>query len=62
MTLPHERVMAVINTRTFLFNLLDPKKTPRVPSYIRKYARDCLKHYPDTAGLVDVFKQTKRKK
>jgi hypothetical protein len=25
---------------------MDPKKTPRVPSVVRKEAYRCLKHYP----------------
>ena len=46
MTMPNERRYAVNNTRQFLLDLLDPKKTPRVPSAIRKEAGRCLKHYP----------------
>ena len=46
MTLPDERYRAVINTEKFLQDLLDPKKTPRVPKDIRKQAYWCLRHYP----------------
>lgn len=46
MTLPYERIYAVDNTREFLFDLLDPKKTPRIPKDIRIKARALLKHYP----------------
>lgn len=46
MTLPYERRWAVDNTRQFLIDLLDPKKTPRVPRAVRKEAYRCLKHYP----------------
>jgi len=46
MTLPDERYRALIYTRDFLRDLLDPKKTPKVPRAIRSKARDCLKHYP----------------
>jgi len=46
MTMPDERRDAVNSTRIFLFDLLDPQKTPRVPSAIRKEAGRCLKHYP----------------
>ena len=46
MTLPIERKWAIDNTRLFLRDLMDPKKTPRVPSAIRKEAYRCLKHYP----------------
>jgi len=46
MTLPTERTWAIKNTQSFLRDLLDPKKTPRVPSAVRKEAYRCLKHYP----------------
>ena len=46
MTMPIERKYAVDNTRIFLYNLMDPKKTPRVPKAIRLEAYRCLKHYP----------------
>ncbi len=46
MTLPDERYRAVINTEQFLKDLLDPKKTPRVPKDIRKQAYWCLRHFP----------------
>ena len=48
MTLPYERRNAVNRTREFLYELLDPKKTPRVPKPIREQAYRCLKHYPLT--------------
>ena len=46
MTLPHERELAVHNTREFLLSLLNPTLTPRVPRAIRLEARALLKHYP----------------
>lgn len=46
MTIPIERTYAIINTRAFLLDLLDRKKTPRVPIEIREKARRLLKHYP----------------
>jgi len=46
MTMPIERKYAIDNTRIFLYNLMDPKKTPRVPKAIRLEAYRCLKHYP----------------
>ena len=46
MTLPDERYRAVIQTREFLFDLADPKKTPRLPKQIRQQAIWCLRHYP----------------
>ena len=46
MTMNYERRNAVNRTRELLFDLLNPKKTPRVPKAIREEARCCLKHYP----------------
>ena len=46
MTLPHERVRAIHAARRLLFDLLDPKATPRVPREVRRYASRVLKHYP----------------
>lgn len=46
MTLPFERTRAVIYTEDFLQELLDPKRTPRVPIKIRKQAASLLRHYP----------------
>lgn len=46
MTLPYERKNAVMRTAEFLKDLMDPKKTPRVPKEIRKKAYSCLRHYP----------------
>lgn len=46
MTLPDERYRAIIRARNFLQDLLDPKKTPRVPRKIRDEAYSALKHFP----------------
>jgi hypothetical protein len=46
MTLPYERYRAIKYTEQFLTDLLDPKKTPRVPKEIRQRAYSCLRHYP----------------
>lgn len=46
MTIPSERYNAIIRARDFLRDLLDPKKTPRVPKTIRKQAYYTLKHFP----------------
>ena len=35
-------------TREFLRELLDPKKTPKVPKSIRKHALSCLRHWPNS--------------
>lgn len=46
MTMPDERYRAVVYTQQFLLDLLNPKKTPRVPKEIRQRARSMLRHYP----------------
>lgn len=46
MTIPYERTRAVNHTREFLFQLIDPKKTPRLPKYVRQQAHHLLRHYP----------------
>jgi hypothetical protein len=46
MTLPQEEYLSLINSRKFLLELLDPKKTPKVPKKVRLQARNCLKHFP----------------
>lgn len=46
MSLPDEKIRAMISSRQFLFDLLDPKKTPRVPKAVRLQARRLCKHWP----------------
>ena len=46
MTLPHERYRAMKCGYQFLLDLQDPKKTPKVPKYIRQRASSVLRHYP----------------
>ena len=56
-TMPNERRYAVNHTRQFLLDLLDPKKTPRVPSAVRKEAGRCLKHYPGEYIMLKVSEE-----
>ena len=56
MTLPFERTNAVNNAREFLWRLLDPKETPRVPRRIRQMARSVLKHFPRNFDVKAVNK------
>jgi hypothetical protein len=51
MTVPIERTRAVNKAREFLYDLLDPKKTPRVPKAVREKALRVLKHYPGSYYL-----------
>ena len=46
MSLPDEKYRSINNAREFLRSLLDPKKTPRVPSKFRKEAYWALRHFP----------------
>jgi hypothetical protein len=46
MTLPFEEKRAINYTREFLYDLLIPSKTSRVPKEIRDRARSLLRHYP----------------
>lgn len=54
MTLPDERYNAVIRTREFLYDLIDPKKTPKIPKSIRQQAVWCLRHYPNVYEMDEV--------
>lgn len=51
MTLPNERTRAIRQTREFLMDLLNPKKTPKVPKEIRQRAYWALKHFPSDLDL-----------
>ena len=55
--MPDERRNAVNITRQFLLDLLDPKKTPRVPSAVRKEAGRCLRHYPGEYYMLKASEQ-----
>lgn len=52
-----ERHNAVNRAREFLYELMDPKKTPRIPKYIRNEARACLKHYPSEYDMERAAEQ-----
>lgn len=56
MTLPPERKRAVENTREFLWTLLNPAHTPRVPKLVRIQARYLLKHYPHNHEMDEAAK------
>ncbi len=51
MTLPYERTNSVKQARDFLRDLLDPKKTPRIPKEIRKRAYWALRHFPSDLDM-----------
>lgn len=47
MTLPDERYRAIMFAKNLCEDLLDPRKTPRVPKDIRRRALSVLRHFPD---------------
>ena len=51
MTMPYERTRAMIETKTFLQDLLSSSTTPRVPKSVREMARTLLRHYPSHADI-----------
>lgn len=58
MTLPDERYRAVKYAREFLRDLLDSKKTPKVPRDVRNRAYSVLKHFPADYEMETVAKKT----
>jgi hypothetical protein len=46
MSLRAEQYRALKRTRQFLFNVMRPSETPRVPGFVRKEAGACIKHFP----------------
>jgi hypothetical protein len=46
MTTIDEKFQAIHNARSFMYRLMDPKQTPKVPRKIREEARARLKHFP----------------
>ena len=52
MTMPFERTRAVLWTREFLQELMDPERTPGVPSRVREQARTLLRHYPTDSDMA----------
>jgi hypothetical protein len=51
MTLPDERYRAVRAAEQFMRDLLDSKRTPRVPRSVRQRAQSVLRHYPSQWDL-----------
>lgn len=64
MSLPSEEAHAIEASRRFLFDLLDPKATPRVPRAVRERARRVVKHYPYSVAMFvqRQLSETKREK
>ena len=47
-----EEIYALQRCKEFIYSLLDPKQTPKVPKEIREKARIVVKHYP---LVLDMF-------
>ena len=58
MTLPDERYRAVREVEKFLRDLMDTKKTPRVPVNVRRRAYSLLRHYPSSWDLDRVSERS----
>ena len=54
MTLPDERSRSIRYAREFLRSLLDPKKTPKVPTAVRRGASNVLRHFPADYHINEV--------
>jgi hypothetical protein len=65
MTLPNEEVQSLQAVRRFLYDLLDPSKTPRVPKAVRQRAYRVCKHFPMDYSIEqrypDVFQNDKQR-
>ena len=46
MSTNEEEIHALEKTRQFLFDLLNPQATKRIPKEIRQRASHCLRHFP----------------
>ena len=58
MSLPDEKTRAMQSARRFLYDLLNPQTTPRVPKAVRDRARRVVKHYPfdfEIAEMMEVY-------
>jgi hypothetical protein len=55
-TIPFERTRAIVETKLFLLELMDPRVTPRVPHALRGKAKSLLKHFPTYADIEQAHK------
>lgn len=42
-------------TYKLLCDLIDPKKTPKIPKWIRDNAKKCTKHYPHSSDWDKIY-------
>lgn len=55
MTTPNEEYHAILSATRFLYDLMNPQKTPRVPKWIRVEARRRVKHMPLSMNLAQRY-------
>ena len=56
MTLPNEEYYSLVAAKNFLYDLLNPAHTPKLPSEIRERAARVLKHFPMQHRLNEIYK------
>ena len=56
MTLPHEEYYSLVAVKNFLYDLMNPAHTPKVPSDVRERASRVLKHFPMQHRLNEIYK------
>lgn len=57
MTLPSEEVNSLLAARRFLFDIMNPKATPRVSKEVRERARRIIRHYPFDIIVLEKWKK-----
>ena len=57
MTIPSEEKYSLLETKKFLFLLLDRHATPGVPGWIRDRAIWLLKHYPYDMRIEELYRE-----
>ena len=53
--LPEEEYHALKESYKLLCDLIDPKKTPHIPKWIRDHAKKCTKHYPHSRDWDKIY-------
>jgi len=61
MTMPHEEYNSINSARRFLYDIMDPKKSPRVPKKIRLEARRIVKHFPTVFSANQKYEKDLKK-
>lgn len=62
MSRPDEEADSIRRAGVLLWALTDPQKTPRVPTAIRKAAKEALRHYPGPTRTALLFQEAEKGK